>query len=144
SVDRADAAVPARPGALAGLRVLVCDDELDAREMVAEVLRGGGAAVIAVDSVAEALACFDAAPPDVLVSDIGMPGADGYALLGSVRARPAEAGGRVPALALTAYATADDARRAAAAGFQRHVTKPVEPDRLVAVVAELGGRAAGE
>lgn len=125
---------------LAGLRVLVCDDEPDARDLVAEVLRSDGAEVETAASVAEATECFARRRPDVLVSDIGMPGQDGHALMRWVRARPADAGGHTPAVALTAYAQAQDAARALASGFQRHVTKPVEPEALVMLVAALAGR----
>ncbi len=128
-------------GVLKGLRVLVVDDEPDARELLAEVLRGDGAEVELAGSVAAALASFDERRPDVLVSDIGMPTEDGHALIRKVRARSPEKGGRTPAVAVTAYAQAEDARRALASGFQRHMTKPVEPEALVALVASLGGRA---
>ncbi len=127
-------------GALKGVRVLVVDDEPDAREILAEVLRGDGAEVELAGSVAAALARFDEWRPDVLVSDIGMPGEDGHALIRRVRARSPEEGGHTPAVAVTAYAQAEDARRALAAGFQRHMTKPVEPEALVALVASLRGR----
>jgi CheY-like chemotaxis protein len=78
-------------------------------------------------------------PPDVLVSDIGMPDVNGYSLIRRVRTLPGHRGGRTPAVALTAYARAEDGERAFAAGFQAHVTKPVDPDRLTAVVANLAG-----
>ena len=133
----------ARRGVLAGARVLLCEDETDAREFVADLLREYGATVAEASSVAEALERFEAQPPDVLVSDIGMPGRDGYALIESVRARPPERGGDVPALALTGFARVEDARRALGAGFQLHLTKPVEPDSLVAAVVQLWEGRAG-
>ena len=128
------------PPNLAGVQVLVVDDEPDARTLVASVLEQCGASVHAVASVAEALEAFERARPDVLVSDIGMPGEDGYALIRKIRARRAEDGGRVPAAALTAYARTEDRMRALSAGFQLHVPKPVEPAELATVVATLAGR----
>lgn len=121
---------------LDGLRVLVVDDEPDARLLVQEILRQHGAEVTVAESVAAARRSLTAQAPDVIVSDIGMPDEDGYSFIRSVRA----SGGRTPAIALTAYASAQDAQRAFVAGFQKHVTKPVEPARLVSVVANLGGR----
>jgi CheY-like chemotaxis protein len=126
---------------LAGLRVLVVDDELDARELVVEALQDAGATVDQADCVSRALRELDAHRPAILVSDIGMPYEDGYALARKVRALPAERGGQIPALALTAYASATDAQRAFDAGYQRHVAKPVDPRELVEIVAELAGRA---
>jgi len=121
-------------------RVLVVDDELDARELVAEALKAAGAHVILAASAREALVHLQTQRPAVLVSDIGMPYEDGYALLRKARALPAEQGGQVPALALTAYARAEDAERAYDAGFQRHVSKPVDPFVLVEIVLDLLGR----
>ena len=125
---------------LVGLRLLVVDDERDTLELVGEVLRGHGAEVHFATSAAEALEKLASVRPDIIVSDIGMPDADGYALIRRIRALPAEAGGRTPAVALTAYARGEDAQRAFAAGFQMHVTKPIEPQQLATVVANLGGR----
>ncbi len=125
---------------LDGLRVLVVDDERDARLLLNEVLQGRGATVHMAASAAEALELFLRTRPDVMVSDIGMPGEDGYSLIKKVRALPVEQGGRTPAVALTAYARPEDAQRAFSAGFQVHVTKPLEPARLASVVANLGGR----
>jgi PAS domain S-box-containing protein len=121
---------------LDGLRVLVVDDEADARSLVEEILRQYGADVKVAESAAGGRAALAAFKPDVIVSDIGMPDEDGYAFIRRVRAD----GGRMPAVALTAYASQQDAQRAFTAGFQKHVTKPVEPARLVSVVANLGGR----
>jgi signal transduction histidine kinase len=138
--DEAVAEAPAGPPPLAGLHVLVMDDEEDTRELVAMALSHGGATVTAVPSVPEALEALDRSVPDVLVSDIGVPGEDGYSLMRKVRARDATQGGRLPALALTAYARAEDRIQAFAAGFQMHLAKPVDPDELVAVVTSLAGR----
>jgi PAS domain S-box-containing protein len=124
---------------LHGLRVLVVDDEEDALVLVGEVLRGQGAEVHVATSAREALESFDRLRPDVIVSDIGMPDVDGFSLIREIRARPVDRGGRTPAVALTAYARLEDGERAFAAGFQMHVTKPVEPAQLAAVVANLGG-----
>src|SRR5258706_10805911 len=128
------------PDILAGLHVLLVDDEADAREMLSEVLRRHQARVTAVASARDALVEFDRNLPDVLISDIAMPDDDGYALIRKVRGRTAEQGGQVPALALTAYAREEDRVRALAAGFQVHVPKPVEPHELATVVASLAGR----
>lgn len=127
-------------GLLAGVSVLVVDDELDARELVAEAFKSAGAIVYMAASARDALGVIAAALPDVLVSDIGMPFEDGYALMRQVRELPAEQGGQIPALALTAYARAADAERAYDAGYQRHVPKPVDPLLLVQLVAGLAGR----
>jgi PAS domain S-box-containing protein len=129
---------PAAPR-LDGLSVLVVDDEEDARGIIDQLLRDQGAKVTTAESAAEALDRFSAAKPDVIVSDIGMPDRDGYAFIREVRALPANRGGRTPAIALTAYARREDARRAFAAGFQTHVSKPVEPARLVRMVANAAG-----
>ncbi|MBD2094648.1 CHASE domain-containing protein [Trichocoleus sp. FACHB-591] len=125
---------------LQGLRVLVVDDEPDAREFVATALEQCGASVIAAASATEALAAIQQQRPDVLVSDIGMPEIDGYTLIHQVRSLPVEQGGRIPAAALTAYAREDDRNRALLAGFQLHVPKPVSPSDLIATVAHLAGR----
>jgi CheY-like chemotaxis protein len=132
---------------LAGLRLLIVDDELDARELLMAMLEQRGAKVIAVSSAAEAielLACAsNGSLPDVLVSDIGMPGEDGLELIRKVRALEHDRGGSIPAVALTAYARADDRARVLSAGFQCHVATPVEPSTLAAVVAGLARRPAG-
>ena len=128
------------PPSLAGLRVLVVDDEADTRVLLRAMLERCGSEVMTAASAAEALELFKESRPDVLVSDIGMPGEDGYALIGSVRKLEEGRGGRVPAVALTAYARAEDRVRALRAGFQVHVPKPIEPVELVTVVASLAGR----
>ena len=126
---------------LAGLRILVVDDEDDARTLARRVLEERGAQVITVSSAAEAMASVgDNNPPNVLVSDIGMPEQDGYDLIKQMRALPGDAG-RVPAVALTALARAEDRKRALSAGYQKHVSKPVDPAELVSVIASLAGRA---
>ncbi len=126
---------------LADVRVLVVDDEADARALVRRLLEERGATVITNGSVAEALASIRDERFDVLVSDIGMPEEDGYALIRQVRALTAERGGAIPAVALTAYARSEDRMKAVMAGFQMHVTKPVEPAELLTMVASLAGRA---
>jgi CheY-like chemotaxis protein len=127
------------PGYLRDLRVLVVDDEPDARDLLSEMLTDYGAEVKACASAAEALQTLDEWRPDTLVSDIGMPREDGYELIRKIRSREPDRGGRIPALALTAYARSEDARRAHAAGYQMHIPKPVEPDLLAAAVASLAG-----
>jgi CheY-like chemotaxis protein/nitrogen-specific signal transduction histidine kinase len=128
------------PDRLDGLRVLVVDDEPDTREMLKAGLGQCGALVTAAGSAAEALSEMAEAPPDVLISDIGMPDDDGYSLIRKVRALDAAQGGKVPAIALTAYARAEDRMQALRAGYQMHVTKPVELAELAAVVASLAKR----
>jgi CheY-like chemotaxis protein len=145
--QRADAAdnaerATAQSGPLAsleGVRALVVDDEADARDLIARILRQSGAEVTVAASAREAMAVLAAQQPDVLLSDIGMPGEDGYALIRQVRALPDAHGGRTPAVALTAFARNEDRKRALAEGFQMHVAKPVEPAELTAAVAELVG-----
>jgi len=126
---------------LKGLRVLAVDDNKDARELLTLALTHSGAEVRAAASVAAALDTLDQWQPDVLVSDIGMPGEDGYALIRKVRARAPQRGGLIPALALTGYASAEDAARALAAGFQTYMPKPINLAELVAGVANLAKRA---
>jgi CheY-like chemotaxis protein len=126
---------------LNGLRVLVVDDNADARELLTFILEQHRAEVTAVASATKALEVLAQIEPHILVSDLGMPGEDGYALIRQVRALPLEQGGRIPAIALTAYAKEEDRKRALLSGFQTHIPKPVEPEELVAVVASLtGGR----
>jgi CheY-like chemotaxis protein len=122
---------------LDGLKIMVVDDEEDARALLVEVLGERGARVCTAESVAHALAQFSVFMPDVLVSDIGMPEADGYALIRQVRRLDASSGGHIPAIALTAYARTQDVERALEAGFQRHLAKPVDAERLIALVAAL-------
>ena len=116
------------------------DDEADARAILKRVLEDCDATVRTAGSVAEAMELIQSERPDVLISDIGMPGEDGYSLIRRVRALGGEIGGKVPALALTAYARSEDRIRAVAAGYQMHVAKPVEPAELITMVASLAGR----
>ncbi|HEY0512600.1 MAG TPA: response regulator [Thermoanaerobaculia bacterium] len=128
------------PEILAGVRVVVVEDEVDTRDLLTISLQQCGAEVAAFGSVPEALAWFDHSVPDVLVSDIGVPIEDGYSLIRKLRARPPGRGGDVPAAALTAYARAEDRLRALEAGYQTHLAKPVDPSELIATVARLAGR----
>jgi two-component system CheB/CheR fusion protein len=126
-----------KSSSLDGVLVLIVEDQLDAREAVRHVLEEAGAETIVVGSTDEALTAFRQHQPDVILSDIGLPGRDGYDLVRSIRALPRERGGRVPAVALTAYSTSDDRDRALSAGFQTHLAKPVEPVRLIASLVAL-------
>jgi CheY-like chemotaxis protein len=128
---------------LDGVRVLVVDDQADARELLSMVLACAGAEVLTADSAAAALDTLRRTRLDVLVSDIGMPDEDGFHLIGLVRSLPSEEGGATPAIALTAYATEEDRRRSLSAGFEDHLPKPVEPAELVALVAHLAARKDG-
>jgi CheY-like chemotaxis protein len=125
------------PDRLDGLRVLVVDDEPDTRELLKAGLGQCGAEVVMAGSAGEALEAMATVVPDVLISDIGMPGEDGYDLIRRVRQLPVESGGRVPAIALTAYARTEDRMQALKAGYQMHVPKPVELAELMAVAASL-------
>jgi signal transduction histidine kinase len=125
---------------LAGIKVLVVEDEDDTRELLAIALEQVGAQVTSVSSVAAALESLDRSPPDVLVSDLAMPDEDGFSFIRKVRSRPAGKGGDVPAAALTAYVRTEDRVRALAAGFQKHLPKPIDPSDLIAAVASLAGR----
>jgi signal transduction histidine kinase/CheY-like chemotaxis protein len=122
------------------LTVLVVDDQPDARELILRVLEDCSARVITAASAEEAVPLVESRRPDVLITDIGMPGADGYELLRRVRDLGASRGGRVPAIALTAFARSEDRTRALRAGFMVHVSKPVDPSELVATVAAVAGR----
>jgi PAS domain S-box-containing protein len=125
---------------LEGLMILIVDDEHDTRELLRTSLSECGAEVTVAGSVAEAFAAFEASIPDILISDIGMPDVDGYELIRRLRELPLEGGGKVPAIALTAYARVEDRLKALRAGFQMHVPKPVELAELVTVVASVAGR----
>ena len=140
--EPADAAAVVSPSALVrldGLRVLVVDDEADARRVLVMVLEQVGAIVTAASSVREAIEALPEARPDVLVSDLGMPEQDGFDLIRQVRAQGYDARD-LPAVALTAFAHKDDARQALVAGFQVHVSKPVDPHDLTSIIASLAGR----
>jgi signal transduction histidine kinase len=135
------AAPPTMTPSLKDLRILIVDDQADAREVVATVLERYGAEARVAASASEAYAILERDRPDVLVADLEMPGEDGYALLAKVRALPPEQGGLTPAVALTAYATVQDRMKVLAAGFQVHVPKPIHPVELVTIVANLAGTA---
>ena len=122
---------------MAGLRVLVVDDEPDARELINRILSDCHAIVRTAASAKQALAAIGEEVPDVLVSDLGMPDVDGFELLARVRALGAAHGGNVPAVALTAFARSEDRLRALEAGFGAHISKPVEPSELIATVAAM-------
>ncbi len=122
---------------LQGIKVLVVDDTTDMREYVAFLLKQEGAEVVAVGSAAEALATLAQFQPAVLVSDIGMPDMDGYMLLQQVRELPSEQGGEIPAIALTAYVGELNQQQAIAAGFQRHLSKPIESAALITAIIDL-------
>jgi two-component system CheB/CheR fusion protein len=125
------------PPTLGGIRVLVVEDHDDTREFIATVLAQYGAEVTTAKSAPAAAAAFERAKPHVLVSDIAMPGEDGYSLIQTVRALPLEQGGGVPALALTAYVRPEDRERALAAGYNRLLAKPIDPLDLASAVAQL-------
>lgn len=122
---------------LHGMKIVVVDDEPDARDVVKRLLEGCGAEVQVAANAAEAIELIRHHRPDLLVSDIGMPGEDGYSLIRRLRALPAEDGGATPAIALTAYARSEDRVQALRGGFQLHAVKPVEPAELLAMVASL-------
>jgi signal transduction histidine kinase/DNA-binding response OmpR family regulator len=125
---------------LDGLRILIVDDEADSRELITAVLAQCGAEVKDCETASEALAAIQEWNPDLLISDIGMPGEDGYSLIKKVRALDEPQHGKIPAVALTAYASTEDRIRALAAGFQTHLAKPLEPGDLVTTVANVAGR----
>jgi CheY-like chemotaxis protein/nitrogen-specific signal transduction histidine kinase len=129
---------------LESLKILIVDDEMDARELLAAVLSTNGAEVMMAGSAIDALdiitQCTPEELPDLLISDIGMPDVDGYMFIRQVRALAPEHGGRIPAIALTAYARTQDRILALSSGFQSHVPKPVEPEEFVAVVASFVNR----
>jgi CheY-like chemotaxis protein len=130
----------AAPGLrVSGLRVLVVDDEPDACNLIATVLVEAGAQVQTARSAAEGFAAFRRFHPDVLISDIGMPGEDGYSLIRRIRTLPGPEGGTVPALALTAFAREEDRAKSLAAGFTSHLRKPVDLGNLTGTIAELAG-----
>jgi PAS domain S-box-containing protein len=125
---------------LTAVRVLVVDDDADARELLALVLANCGAEIVTAAGAEEALSAVERVRPHVIISDVGMPGVDGYELLSRVRALGHARGGSVPAIALTAFARSEDRTRALRAGFLLHVAKPVEPAELAAAVATVVGR----
>jgi signal transduction histidine kinase len=133
-------APPTTSSMLAGVRLLVVDDEPGARELIANVLQGYGAEVCLAESGQAALTKLFEQRPHVLIADLGMPGMDGYALIEQVRALDPDFGGHTPAIAVTGYASPLDRLRALQAGYQNHVAKPVEPQELAIVIASLTGR----
>jgi PAS domain S-box-containing protein len=149
--DTKDAASPAPPASrraeakkpLSGRSVLVLDDDPDMRELLAMILDDAGAEVRCFSTVAEALAALAEDPPDVAISDLAMPGEDGYAFVRRVRSECDGSANAIPIVAMTAYARAEDRRRVLEAGFDRHVAKPIEPEELVeSLAAVIDGRAA--
>lgn len=134
-LERADAMH--RRDVLAGLRVLLIDDDRDTREAIGDALRRTGVELQLAASAKEGMGVVDCFEPQVILCDIAMPREDGYAFIRSLRARARALGGQTPALALTALASLEDRRRALEAGFQLHLTKPIAIDRLVDAVLEL-------
>jgi CheY-like chemotaxis protein len=128
---------------LRGLRALIVDDEPDAREMLRVMLGQFGIQVKTSASVQEALELLEKWKPDVLISDVGMPNEDGYALILQVRALSHERGGSIPAIALTGYSRLEDRSQLLAAGYHMHLSKPVELARLVSAIMSLSGRTEG-
>ncbi|MBU7582320.1 MAG: response regulator [Nostoc sp. TH1S01] len=124
---------------LTGVRVLVVEDDLDSREFLVFVLEQYGATVIAVANAATGFGILPEFQPDILISDIGMPMEDGYSLIRRIRKLPAKQGGKIPAIALTAYAKTEDSQQALAAGFQTHLPKPIEPTLLATAIINLLG-----
>jgi len=139
---RADSAVPLllEPRSLRDLTILVVDDDPDTLNLLKRILSDGGASVVGAHSALEALEVLPQIRPDLLVSDIGMPGNDGYDLIQKIRSFSSADGGATPGVALTAFARSEDRLRALLAGYQIHVSKPVEPAELIAVCASLAGR----
>jgi PAS domain S-box-containing protein len=133
-------ALKGRRTALKGVKILVVDDEPDARRLIKRLLESCDARVFTADSADAAVSIVETEKPDVLLSDIGMPVADGYELLRRVRALGPERGGKVPAIALTAFARSEDRTRALLAGFLLHVSKPVEPRELIATLVTVAAR----
>lgn len=130
---------PSAESKLEGCKVLVVDDEADVREVLVTILEQSGARATSATSAAEALAAITRARPDVLLSDLGMPGEDGYSLIRKLRALPTVAGGGIPAIAVSGFAGLEYQRRALAAGFQLYLTKPVNVGQLVASITSLRG-----
>jgi DNA-binding response OmpR family regulator len=127
----------AGPRSLEGVRILLVEDDDDIRELLKLALSSRGAVLTAVDSTRAAVAAIDVERPDIVISDITMPGEDGHALMRKVRGLPLTRGGRVPAIALTALDTREARVASRDAGFHYHLTKPVDANKLVAIVADL-------
>jgi CheY-like chemotaxis protein len=134
---RPEERLPRAAPRLDGVSVLMVEDDADSRNFLRELLAKQGLTVLTAASADEALDIFGRFRPDVLISDIAMPGEDGYDLIRRVRALPEQLGGRTPAIALTAYVRLDDQREAIAAGYDRHVRKPVHVPDLLLAVSEL-------
>jgi len=139
SLGAGSAALTPMPS-LDGLRILVVDDDPDAREVISTILSQTGGEVATASSAAQAIDLVDRWVPNVLISDIGMPGEDGYQLIRKLRARSADKSTQIPAIALTAFTRSQDRLRALSAGYQTHVAKPIEPLELVTVIASLTQR----
>jgi CheY-like chemotaxis protein len=129
---------------LTGLKVLVVDDEPDACRLIKWVLTECHAEVVTASSAIEAVPLAESARPDILISDLGMPEIDGYELLRRIRALGPARGGKVPAIAVSAFARPEDRARSLRAGFAMHMSKPIQPNRLTATVARLAGRTLSE
>ena len=125
---------------LDGLHVLLVEDDDDSRKLLGTMLKRYGARVTSTKSAKEALSVFEGELPDVMISNIGMPDEDGYELIRKLRALPVEKGGRIPAIALTGYASKKDRERALSAGYHQHIAKPIEQADLIAAIAALVGR----
>ncbi len=126
--------------ALKGMRVLVVEDDTDTRELLKILLEGEGGVAVTAASVKEALLAYDRERPDVIVADIGMPEYNGYTLIGRIRARDRGYGKIVPAIALTAYTTSMDRDTVLSAGFQLHMPKPFEPEKLISAILDLAAK----
>ena len=138
TIARRESPPPQQKSVLSGVHILIVEDDADAREIVSTTVADAGASVTAVGSVAEALGTLRdnrSDRPDVVVADIGLPGADGYTLISEIRCLSPEEGGRLPVIAVTAYATAEDRRTALGAGFFAHIPKPFAPENLVSTIA---------
>ena len=138
--DRVSPPYDQRPVSLEGLRILAVDDEADALELIRHMLARTRAHIVTAASAREALELIEDSPPDILISDIGMPEADGYSLIRQVRRLGEDRGGKMPAIALTAYVREEDRAKMIAAGFTAHVPKPVEPAELIRVIGHISGR----
>ncbi|WP_242046080.1 MULTISPECIES: PAS domain-containing protein [Calothrix] len=126
-----------QPADITGVRILLVDDEPDTRELCSTLLTQYGAEVLTVTSATEVLAALESFQPNVLVSDIGMPEVDGYTLIQKIRSLPNEKGGQIPAIALTAYARIEDRQRSLLAGFQQHISKPIDVEELLQVIFDI-------
>jgi PAS domain S-box-containing protein len=126
---------------LRGVTILIVDDDAETRELLETMVNQAHADALTAGTAAEALEILDRSRPDLMICDIGMPGEDGYSLIRKIRSRSVTEGGRIPAVAFTAYARSEDRRRCLLAGFQSHMAKPAEPAEMLALIAALVGRA---